>query len=106
MKTWFFALALAVALVPLTVRADNDLVEFNGGIAVDPEAGTNTVRGVIPGGVPWEIMSLRADVETDGHIVVSGRGLLLAGGDGIATNGGQSVRANFSAVLPKPPPVR
>jgi hypothetical protein len=94
-KIWLLALALAVALVPLAVMADDDLVEFNGGIGVDPEVGANVVRGVAPGGQPWEIASLRADVETDGHIVVVGRGVLLAGGDGIATNGGQSVRAEL-----------
>ena len=32
---------------------------------------------------------------TDGQIRVDGRGLLLAGGNGIATNGGQSVRARL-----------
>jgi len=34
-------------------------------------------------------------VATDGHIRVHGRGLLLGGGNGIGTNGGQSVFATL-----------
>ncbi|HET7362149.1 MAG TPA: hypothetical protein VFJ70_01120 [Burkholderiales bacterium] len=55
----------------------------------------NIVRGVNPGGQPWVISRLSADVRTDGHISVDGRGLLIAGGDSIGTNAGQSVRARL-----------
>ncbi len=41
------------------------------------------------------IADLRADVKVDGRIQVDGRGLLLAGGNGIGTNGGQSVQARL-----------
>jgi hypothetical protein len=50
---------------------------------------------VSPGGIPWVISRLTADIKTDGRISVDGRGLLLAGGDGIGTNGNQSVRARL-----------
>src|SRR5690242_18151293 len=85
----------------------NTLVRFDGGIGVDPVAnvagvanadGTfpnvrqNVVRGVAPG-APWRITDLRADIRTDGHIRVRGRGLLLASGNNIGQNGNVSVFA-------------
>lgn len=106
-----FRVLLAVALVvasAIPALADESLVRFEGGIGVIPvssAAGTqnangtfpdvnrNDVRGVPPGGQPWVTAGLSADVTLDGRISVHGRGLLLAGGNGIGTNGGQSVRA-------------
>jgi hypothetical protein len=100
------ALWLVVVLLVLPVYADNTLVTFQGGIGVIPVsrvdgAGSpglavrNVVLGVNPGGQPWVISKLNATVGEDGRIEVVGRGLLLAGGNGIGTNGGQSVRANL-----------
>ena len=98
MKKHVLAAALCVAALNYSVmaRADDRLVRFDGGIGVIPSSNTttvNTVQGVPPGGQPWVISRLNADVRSDGRISVEGRGLLLAGGNGIATNGGQSVRA-------------
>lgn len=84
-------------------HADDRLVRFDGGIGESPVstvlttglATPNLVKGVSPGGQPWVISRLVADVRTDGRISVDGRGLLLAGGNGIGTNGGQSVRAQL-----------
>jgi hypothetical protein len=78
------------------------LVKFKGAIAVDPVANIsvagvvtlNIVRGVSPGGT-WRIADLSAVVSQDGHISVVGRGLLLANGNGIATNANQSVHATL-----------
>jgi hypothetical protein len=70
------------------------LVRFNNGIGVIPGA-TNTVRGVAPAGQPWVISNLRVVVTTDGHISVTGLGLVLAGGDSIGTAGGQTVFATL-----------
>jgi len=53
------------------------------------------VRGVNPPGQIWVIADLRADVSVDGHIRVSGKGLLLGGGNAIGFNGGQSVFATL-----------
>src|SRR5690349_13482541 len=99
MKKWLLLLPLVV-LVPLRASADDSLVTFDGGIGVDPVSGIagtapalNVVRGVPPGGFPWVIKRLRADVRTDGRIHVDGRGLLLAGGNVLGTNGGQRVLA-------------
>lgn len=58
-----------------------------------PTVVTNVVRKRNPGGQPWVIARLEARIQTDGSIRVNGRGLLLAGGDGIGTTGNQSVRA-------------
>ena len=90
--------ALAVLLASFAATADDKLVRFDGGIGAQPlRAGAlpNDVFGVNPGGRPWVIANLNADVKTDGGIKAVGRGLLLAGGNGIGTNGGQSVRARL-----------
>ena len=96
-KTSIFALLLGmVACVP--AFADGFLVKFEGGFGSQPlrsGPAVNVVRGVNPGGIPWVIERLSAEVKQDGRISVSGRGLLLAGGDGVGTNGGQSVRARL-----------
>src|SRR5512133_303092 len=78
------------------------LVKFKGGIGVIPVTGVaangtvhlNVVRGISPAG-PWRIADLAANVRSDGHIRVKGRGLLLAAGNGIGTNAGASVFATL-----------
>lgn len=98
---------LAVALVALAFTGiasaqDNVGVKFKGGIGVIPVTGVaatgavnlNVVRGVNPAG-PWRIADLDAVVESNGHIRVRGRGLLLAAGNGIGTNAGASVHATL-----------
>ena len=85
-------------LVSLPALAEGPLVKFDGGIGVQPlRAGPapNVVQGVNPAGIPWVIARLTADIKTDGRISVDGRGLLLAGTNGIGTNGNQSVRARL-----------
>lgn len=99
-------IALAVAgMASAQDNKDNNaasLVNFKGGIGVIPVTGVaangtvnlNIVRGVNPG-APWRIAELEATVGFDGHVKVSGRGLLLASGNGIGTNAGQSVHATL-----------
>jgi hypothetical protein len=97
-------------VTPLSAAADDSLVKFKGGIGVipvssaagalnadgtSPNVNRNVVRGVNPPGQLWTIADLRADVKADGSIKVRGRGLLLAGGNGIGGNAGQSVRATL-----------
>src|SRR5262245_14889354 len=102
MKTWMMGLFLAALVVPAG-NADDSLLSFDGGIGVDPVSGiaangapaANVVRGVGPGGAPWRIANLTASIDVSGRISVRGRGLLLAGGNGIGTNGGQSVHARL-----------
>jgi hypothetical protein len=92
-----FLLFLGV-LFPLGAAAQTSLVRFEGGIGSQPlRAGPliNDVLGVNPGGRPWVIERLSADVKVDGRISVRGRGLLLAGGNNIGRNGGQSVHARL-----------
>jgi hypothetical protein len=103
---------LFLVLVPLSSLGDgiqDSLVQFKGGIGVDPisnvvvstamppvtTATANTVRGVSPAGQIWVIAGLDADVRTDGRIRVRGGGLLLGGGNGIGTNGGANVFATL-----------
>jgi hypothetical protein len=102
MRPLFVAILLAVGVVSVTA-ADLPL-KFNGGIGVVPasrvdgtavlgQAVRNVVRCVKPGGQPWVIRRLEATIGPDGRIEAEGRGLLLAGGNGIGTNGGQRVQA-------------
>jgi len=106
MKKSIMAGALALAFSAAAVQADDRLVRFEGGIGVIPVSSTlanasvgdavrNDVRNTPPGGQPWTISRLSADVRSDGHISVDGRGLLLAGGNGIGTNAAQTVRASL-----------
>ena len=99
-----------VIVGPVGVRGRESLVRFDGGIGAIPvssAAGTanadgtfpnvnrNVVRGVPTAGQPWVIASLKADVETDGHIKVRGRGLLVGGGNNIGRNVNASVFATL-----------
>jgi len=100
------ALSAAIMLLATTGIAfsqDDAALKFKGGIGVIPVTGVvaatgavtlNTVRGVAPG-APWRIAELEANVSSDSHIRVVGRGLLLATGNGIGTNAGQSVHATL-----------
>jgi hypothetical protein len=88
----------ATLSLPLAANAAESLVRFDGGIGSQPlRAGAlvNDVNGVPPGGRPWVIERLTADVRLDGRIRVDGRGLVLGGGNNIGTSGGQSVRARL-----------
>jgi len=108
-KAWILAVS-SIVLLQLPAMAEDSLVRFEGGIGVVPVSsvagaqntnGTfsavnrNDVRGVAPGGQPWVISSLSVEVKTDGRISVDGRGLLLAGGNGIGTPAGQRVQARL-----------
>src|SRR5262245_32834668 len=95
-----------VLLVSPLVARDDSFLRFDGGIGVIPvsnvvvNAGVTTVsrnivRGVNPPGQIWTIAALKADIDSDGHIKARGRGLLLAGGNGIGTNANQSVKATL-----------
>src|SRR4051794_29560872 len=91
---------------PVSAQAPDLIARFDGGVGVIPVtngAGTanadgtfpnvrlNVVRGVNPGGGPWRISDLRAQIYSDGRIKVRGSGLLLASGNSIGQNANQSV---------------
>jgi len=90
--------AVLVSLVSGSALAADSIARFEGGIGSQPlrSGGTpNIVQGTNPGGIPWVISSLSADVKADGHISVMGRGLLVAGGNTVGSNAGQSVKARL-----------
>ena len=101
-KMTYLLLALSASVSAL---AQAPLVRFDGGIGNQPLRGgaaANVVQGVNPAGTPWVITRLTVDVMTDGRVSIDGRGLLLAGGNGIGTNGGQSVGARlFCGTVPQ-----
>jgi hypothetical protein len=99
-----------VSVIPFAAfgngRHESLLVRFRGAIGVDPVSnvvvnGTtttvnaNVVRGVSPAGQIWRIADLDANIREDGRIRLRGQGLLLGGGNGIGTNGNQSVFATL-----------
>lgn len=99
------ALLVAITIATATgvaLAQDETTLRFKDGIGVIPVTGVaangavtlNVVRGVSPAG-PWRIAALQAEVTSDGRIRVEGRGLLLASGEGIGTNAGQSVHATL-----------
>jgi hypothetical protein len=105
------AALLVTGAVASTAKAD-PLLTFFGGIGVDPVANvakddsgvvtvtSNVIRGVSPGGFPWVIRKFKAVVTETGEIDARGKGLLLAGGEGIGTPGGQSVFATLFCGAP------
>jgi hypothetical protein len=100
MKTTIIQSVLCViaSSVALPAMAADTVAKFDGGIGVQPlRAGAlpNDVFGILPGGRPWVISTLRAEVKDDNRISVKGEGLLLAGGNGVATTGGQQVSATL-----------
>jgi hypothetical protein len=101
----FLAGALGLAtcgIAAAQLSTNNQDLKFKGAIGVIPVTGVaangavnlNVVRGVPPG-APWRITDLNAVISADGHVRVVGRGLLLATGNGIGTNAGQSVHASL-----------
>jgi hypothetical protein len=98
-----FVLALVILTAAgIAAAQDSTTLVFKGGIGVQPITGVsatgtvnlNLVRGISPAG-PWRISSLNAAVSPDGHVIAVGRGLLLAAGNGIGTNGGQKVHVTL-----------
>jgi len=95
-------LAIAIMTTCIAFAQDENGLKFKGGIGVVPVTGVTTngvvnlniVRGVSPGG-PWRIAALEAVVTSDARIKIEGRGLLLASGNGIGTNAGQTVHATL-----------
>jgi hypothetical protein len=106
MKLKHLRIALVVTAIALVagVASAQDITDlhFKGAVGVIPVTGVaangtvnlNVVRGVQPG-APWRIASLTATVDSRGRINVRGKGLLLASGNGIGTNAGQSVHASL-----------
>ncbi len=94
----------------VSAQGQDLLARFDGGIGVNAVAGLfgdqnpdlifpnvilNRVRGVDPSNSIWRIADLKADVDTDGNIKVSGRGLVLAVGNRI----GQSLNLEVIATM-------
>ena len=110
MKKAAVILSILGMVTYVSASEHDSLVRFEGGIGVIPvsngagpvnadgtfpNAKLNIVRGVLPGAGPWRIADLRADVDSNGRIKVTGRGLLLASSNSIGQNANQSVFATL-----------
>ena len=112
-KALAYMLFLGV-VYPLSAAAGSDtLARFKGGIGVIPVSSgvvvaadnatqltsevvnRNFVRGVQPAGQIWVIEDLRAEVRDNGQIRVSGKGLVLGGGNNAGRATGQNVFATL-----------
>ena len=110
MKISSLLLPACVVLTPLSSFADDTLVTFDGAVgAVSVSNGLGTgatattvtrdiVRGVQPPNTPWAIADLQAQVTTDGHITIDGKGLIFAGGDTIGTAIGTSASGGAAVI--------
>lgn len=87
---------IAFAILSGNVAGQTTVAVFDGGIGVQPLAGAppnvvaNDVRGVPPGGRPWEIRKLKAIVRSEdsrASIVVKGKGLIFGGGNNVGLPG-------------------
>lgn len=87
-----FAFVTTLATTSAFAVDDIDtLFKFDGGIGSQPlRAGSldNAVAGVKPGGAPWVVGSLKADIKTNGEISAKVKGVLLGGTDNVGTRGG------------------
>jgi len=86
------------------------LFKFDGGIGSQPlRAGpaVNLIAGVNPGGAPWVLGALKADIKTNGEINAKVKGVLLGGTDNVGTRGGarKMVISLFCRNAPVPPAV-
>jgi hypothetical protein len=98
----------ASSIVAEAKQRENTLVKFKGGVGATPVSNVvvdattgaitvnrNVVRGVNSPGQIWRIEDLEAEITDSGDIDIEGEGLLLAGGNNIGTNAGQSVAAQL-----------
>lgn len=89
------AVALVAGVAPVVSFAADTIARFEGGIGVTPWAAAgnpaapvlNGVFDANPGGRPWVIRKLAGSVFNDGTVSIRGRGLLLAGGNGVGARG-------------------
>jgi hypothetical protein len=94
---------VTVAFMSSAFGQDSTNLKFKGAIGVIPVTGVNATTGAVnlnvvrtvPPGNPWRIASFDALIAPNGRIRAVGRGLLLAAGNGIGTNAGQSVHVTL-----------
>jgi hypothetical protein len=94
---------LGLAFLASDAHAADPSIRFEGGIGSQVWARNNQtnavvdndVFGVRPGGRPWVIERLSADIAADGMAKIDGRGLLLGGGPNVGRSGGVSVKARL-----------
>jgi hypothetical protein len=99
----FGLLVIACFSMPASAADGDTLAKFKGGIGVIPVSSvtatgvvnSNVVRGVNPAGQIWVIKTLEARVRTNGDVRITGRGLILGGGNNAGRATGQSVFATL-----------
>lgn len=100
-NTISFALCLLMAF-PAAGATDDKILEFDTmvGVVRPFTGGTNAIRGVPGGGIPWTLAGATGELRTDGRIEVHVRGLVLAEGARVGTNPVGRFKAIVSCLTP------
>jgi hypothetical protein len=100
-NTLSFVVCMLIA-VPTPGATNDKILEFDTmtGVVRPFTGGTNRIRNVPGGGIPWAIDEGRGELRTDGRIEVRVRGLVLAEGDRAGINPAAEFRAIVSCLTP------
>ena len=103
-KTQLLAVTIALLLVAVTshAMAAGTIMKFTTMVGVEGAfvGSKNPIRGVIGDELPWEIGSVNGSLTTDGHLVVSVRGLVFANDPSVPANlRGTNDEAQFRALV-------
>lgn len=95
----FLAISLMVQ-VPIAAGRGNSILEFTTMAPVTgPYVGSaNPIRGINGGGLPWVLSSANGELQSNGHLEVTVRGLVLAAGPNAGTNPIPSFKAIVSCL--------
>lgn len=92
MRKRLWLLPALLLMLPATGQARDDdggkILEFDtmAGVVRPFTGGTNRIRDIAGGGIPWVLTSAKGELRTDGRIEVRVRGLVLAEGARAGTN--------------------
>jgi len=92
--------ASLLALPAFAGPSDPKILEFAtmAGVAAPYTGGTNAIRGVPGGGLPWVLDEAKGELRSDGRLEVQVRGLVLAAGANTGTNPIPAFRAIVSCL--------
>lgn len=102
MKKVLVAATIAVALTATAgAQAKDTVLEFQtmAGVSGPYVGAANPIRGLAGGGIAWQLLAAKGELNRDGRLEVRVRGLVLAGGTNAGTNPVPSFRAVVSCQI-------